>query len=164
MIETQEMIAILALVIVAVFVIVVGFDCIKDGMCDIGAVIHDIIAAPVRHYRQKKLMEQMEREWENYLEKNRAKMVRNLMKEQQRHFSTSIGEKHTVEEWGKALFHKWDEIKQVIDASPMIGGHPGGQIAYTLGIVEFMDGTVGQVSPGYIKFLDTEDFAGDCNE
>ena len=36
MIETQEMIAILALVIVAVFVIVVGFDCIKDGMCDIG--------------------------------------------------------------------------------------------------------------------------------
>ena len=64
----------------------------------------------------------------------------------------------------KALFHKWDEIKQVIDASPMIGGHPGGQIAYTLGIVEFMDGTVGQVHPGYIKFLDTEDFAGDCNE
>ena len=86
MIETQEMIAILALVIVAVFVIVVGFDCIKDGMCDIGAVIHDIIAAPVRHYRQKKLMEQMERKWENYLEKNRAKMVRNLMKEQQRQF------------------------------------------------------------------------------
>lgn len=103
MIETQEMIAILALVIVAVFVIVVGFDCIKDGMCDIGAAIHDIIAAPARHYRQKKLMEQMEREWENYLEKNRAKMVKNLMKEQQRHFSTSIGEKHTVEEWGKAL-------------------------------------------------------------
>lgn len=89
LIETQEMIAILTLVIVAVFVIVVGFDCIKDGMCDIGAVFHDIIAAPVRHYRQKKLMEQMEREWENYLE--------------QRHFSTSIGEKHTVEEWGKAL-------------------------------------------------------------
>ena len=57
-----------------------------------------------------------------------------------------------------------EEFKQVIDASPMIGGHPGGQIAYTLGIVEFMDGTVGQVSPGYIKFLDTEDFAGDCNE
>ena len=100
----EDMIAIeLAVIIVAMFAIAVGFDCIKDGMCDIGAVIHDIIAAPVRHYRQKKLMEQMEREWENYLEKNRAKMVRNLMKEQQRHFSASIGEKHTVEEWGKAL-------------------------------------------------------------
>lgn len=97
----EDMIAIeLAVIIVAMFAIAVGFDCIKDGMCDIGAVIHDIITALVRHYRQKKLME---REWENYLEKNRAKMVRNLMKEQQRHFSTSIGEKHTVEERGKAL-------------------------------------------------------------
>lgn len=61
----EDMIAIeLAVIIVAMFAIAVGFDCIKDGMCDIGAVIHDIITAPVRHYRQKKLMEQMEREWE----------------------------------------------------------------------------------------------------
>lgn len=59
----EDMIAIeLAVIIVAMFAIAVGFDCIKDGMCDIGAVIHDIITAPVRHYRQKKLMEQMERE------------------------------------------------------------------------------------------------------
>lgn len=64
----------------------------------------------------------------------------------------------------RALFHGWDGIKQVIDASPMIGGHPGGQISYTMGIVEFMDGTMGEVYPGYIKFLDTKDFAGDCNE
>lgn len=54
----EDMIAIeLAVIIVAMFAIAVGFDCIKDGMCDIGAVIHDIITAPVRHYRQKKLME-----------------------------------------------------------------------------------------------------------
>lgn len=64
----------------------------------------------------------------------------------------------------RALFHGWDGIKQVIDASPMIGGHPGGQIAYTKGIVEYMDGTVDRVYPEYIRFLDTEDFAGDCNE
>ena len=64
----------------------------------------------------------------------------------------------------RALFHGWDGIKQVIDASPMIGGHPGGQIAYTMGIVEYMDGTVDRVYPEYIRFLDTEDFAGDCNE
>ena len=100
----QDMIAIeLAVVIVAVFVIGVGYEWIEDRMCDIGAVLYEIVTAPVRHYRQKKLMEQMEREWESYLEKNRAKMVRNLMKEQQRHFSASIGEKHTVEEWGEAL-------------------------------------------------------------
>lgn len=71
-----------------------------------------------------------------------------------------------VEELGakRALFHGWDGIKQVVDASPMIGGHPGGQIAYTMGIVEYMDGTVDREYPEYIRFLDTEDFAGDCNE
>lgn len=43
----EDMIAIeLAVIIVAMFAIAVGFDCIKDGMCDIGAVIHDIITAP----------------------------------------------------------------------------------------------------------------------
>lgn len=100
----QELIAIeLAIVIVAVFLIGGGYDWTKDRLCDIGAVIHDIITAPVRHYRQKKLIEQMEREWEKYLEKNRGRMVRNLMKDQQRHFAGSIGEKHTTEEWGKAL-------------------------------------------------------------
>lgn len=113
----QDVIAIeLAVVIVTMFVIGFEYDWIKDRMCDIGAVIHDIITAPVRHYRQKKLMEQMEREWESYLEKNRARMVRNLMKEQQRHFSASIGEKHTVEEWGEALKefaeHQCQEGKQ----------------------------------------------------
>lgn len=42
----EDMIAIeLAVIIVAMFAIAVGFDCIKDGMCDIGAVIHDIITA-----------------------------------------------------------------------------------------------------------------------
>lgn len=163
----EDMIAIeLAVIIVAMFAIAVGFDCIKDGMCDIGAVIHDIITAPVRHYRQKKLMEQMEREWENLKRLEEFHQV--SKKNRYRKCLVTCSEKNpkgrTRKVQRKALFHKWDEIKQVIDASPMIGGHPGGQIAYTLGIVEFMDGTVGQVHPGYIKFLDTEDFAGDCNE
>lgn len=64
----------------------------------------------------------------------------------------------------RALFHGCDGIKQVIDASPMIGGHPGGQIAYTMGIVEYLDGTVDRVYPELIRFLDTEDFTEDCNE
>jgi len=36
----------------------------------------------------------------------------------------------------------------------MIGGHPGGQIKYTLGIVEYEDGQVEQVHPREIIFLD----------
>ena len=36
----------------------------------------------------------------------------------------------------------------------MIGRGPGGTVAYTLGIVEFEDGTIKQVFPGRIKFTD----------
>ena len=66
-----------------------------------------------------------------------------------------------IETQKEALFHRWDEEKQVVGESAMIGGHPAGQIAYMLGIVEYMDGTVKRVSPEYIKFLDTKDFTGD---
>lgn len=54
----------------------------------------------------------------------------------------------------KALFHKWNEFAKVVEASPLIGGSPAGQIKYTLGMVEYEDGTVEEVLPRHIKFLD----------
>lgn len=57
----------------------------------------------------------------------------------------------------QALFHRWTEERQLVDASPMIGGHPGGEIASTLAIVEYMDGRVERVLPEQIRFLDTKD-------
>ena len=57
----------------------------------------------------------------------------------------------------KALFHGWSAIAQLVDASPMIGGHPGGTVADTLAIVEYMDGNVERVHPEQIQFLDTEE-------
>lgn len=56
----------------------------------------------------------------------------------------------------KALFHGWSTIAQLVDASPMIGGHPGGTISDTFAIVEYMDGKVERVRPEQIQFLDTE--------
>lgn len=50
-------------------------------------------------------------------------------------------------------FHCWEHYARVVDASPMIGGHPGGQISYILGIVEFSD-CVKRVDPFQIKFTD----------
>ena len=36
----------------------------------------------------------------------------------------------------KALFHGWNFVSNVVvEPSPMIGGHPGGVIAYSTGIV-----------------------------
>ena len=37
-------------------------------------------------------------------------------------------------------FHRWEQWSKVVDASPLRGGHPGGQNGQVFGIVEFEDG------------------------
>ena len=54
----------------------------------------------------------------------------------------------------KALFHCWDYRSELYDASPMIGGHPGGQVSGTFAIVEYRDGTIHEVEPTQIRFAD----------
>ena len=56
----------------------------------------------------------------------------------------------------KALFHCWNHRSELCDDSPMIGGHPGGQVSATFGIVEYEDGTVHEVLPTQIRFVDRE--------
>ena len=50
-------------------------------------------------------------------------------------------------------FHCWEHWSNVIDASPLRGGHPGGQIGQVYGIVEF-PGEVRRVEPCKIHFKD----------
>lgn len=52
-------------------------------------------------------------------------------------------------------FHTWEQYSKPIEASPMVGGHPGGVVSYILGIVEFEDG-IKRVEPTVIKFCDEE--------
>ena len=52
-------------------------------------------------------------------------------------------------------FHCWEHWSNVIDTSPLRGGHPGGQIGQVHGIIEFTDG-VRRVDPSKIKFCDEE--------
>lgn len=52
----------------------------------------------------------------------------------------------------KALFHMW-EAKSVA-ADLYIGGRPDGQISMVLGLVEYEDGTVDEVEPRQIRFVD----------
>lgn len=54
----------------------------------------------------------------------------------------------------KALFHRWHEFCKVVEAAPMIGGASAGQIKYTLGTVEYEDGSVEEVAPHKIIFED----------
>lgn len=49
----------------------------------------------------------------------------------------------------KALFHCWEHRQDLISASI-------GTVSRTLGIVEYEDGTVHEVYPYYIRFIDSE--------
>lgn len=52
-------------------------------------------------------------------------------------------------------FHCWEYYATVVDASPLRGGHPAGQISELRGIVEFED-RVERVAPQLIRFRDEE--------
>lgn len=54
----------------------------------------------------------------------------------------------------KALFHCWNHRSELVGDSSMIGGHPGGQVSGTFAIVEYEDGTVHEVEPQNIRFVD----------
>lgn len=97
------------------------------------------------------------RRCEEFYEIARRNRFRLCMVQQKEHRYTNRKLKETWTEQQKALFHRWVEERQLIDASPMVGGHPGGEIATTLAIVEYMDGRVERVLPEQIRFLDTKD-------
>lgn len=56
----------------------------------------------------------------------------------------------------ESIFHKWAEVSQVIPPSPMVGGHPGGEIRYATAIVEYIhNGQVTEVMANDVVFSDT---------
>lgn len=56
----------------------------------------------------------------------------------------------------KALFHKWNDKSRIVEPSPMVGGHGGGVLKYTVGIIEYEGGVVTECFPSEIRFLDTK--------
>lgn len=55
----------------------------------------------------------------------------------------------------RALWHKWTTRWEIVPPSIMAGGHGGGQVSASLALVEFEDGTVAEVYPSRVRFLDT---------
>ena len=53
-----------------------------------------------------------------------------------------------------AYFHKWIEKLQIIDASPLIGGHPSGITNVTVALVEYEDGVIDEWPPKNLRFTD----------
>lgn len=54
----------------------------------------------------------------------------------------------------KALFHMWGNFAKPVTADLYIGGCPEGQMSMIFGLVEYEDGTMGEVNPSQIRFVD----------
>lgn len=55
-----------------------------------------------------------------------------------------------------ALFHCWSDKSDIVAPSLMAGGHNGGVMRYTVGIIEYIDGgAVHECYPSEIRFTDT---------
>lgn len=54
----------------------------------------------------------------------------------------------------KALFHRWTHKSEIVPPSPLRGGHSGGVLSGEFGIIEFEDGTIAEVEPQKIRFID----------
>lgn len=76
--------------------------------------------------------------------------TRTLRKNKEHRFEEIKGEEQDL----KALFHCWGFRSTLYDASPMIGGHPGGQVSDTFALVEYEDGSIHEVKPTQIRFVD----------
>lgn len=56
----------------------------------------------------------------------------------------------------KALFHKWSDEAEIVPPSNLIGGHAGGVIKATFGLIEYEDGTIHKAYPEEIVFCDNK--------
>lgn len=56
----------------------------------------------------------------------------------------------------KALFHMWNNFAKPVAADVYAGGCPEGQISIVFGIVEYEDGSVDEVCPAQIRFVDNK--------
>lgn len=56
----------------------------------------------------------------------------------------------------KALFHRWVDDAEAMGGGLYVGGPPPGQHWRVYGLVEYEDGSVGEVYPDSIKFLDSK--------
>lgn len=54
----------------------------------------------------------------------------------------------------RALFHRWEDVSEVVAPSLLKGGHPGGELRATFAIVEMADGSVCRVQPQALRFTD----------
>lgn len=53
----------------------------------------------------------------------------------------------------KALFHRWSDYSQLVNAGALVGGFHAGTVKETRAIVEFEDGTVAEVEPAKLRFV-----------
>lgn len=54
-----------------------------------------------------------------------------------------------------AMWHRWTIREEIVPPSIMKGGHCGGHVSCLFALVEYEDGTVAEVLPHKVRFLDS---------
>lgn len=64
------------------------------------------------------------------------------------------------------IFHCFEQHSYVISPSPMIGGHPGGQVSAVFALIEDKKGNIYRVDATRVKFTDDKflDYFCDLDE
>lgn len=89
----------LALIIIMLILYMGGYEWLRDRMCNMGAAIYRITTVPIRRYEKRKAIKEIERQWQKYIDENRARMIQKLMQKQQEQFTG----RYTTDELGKGL-------------------------------------------------------------
>jgi len=77
------------------------------------------------------------------------------MRQERRICTVQVPHRKEIKE-EKAIFHGFFQVADTIPASPLRGGHPGGQVSNVHALVELEDGRVLRASPDHVRFLDSK--------
>ena len=63
------------------------------------------------------------------------------------------------------LFHCFEQYANVVGASALVGGHPGGQVSQVFALIEDESGNIKRVDPTEIRFTDKEfrNYSNSCS-
>ena len=72
-------------------------------------------------------------------------------------FASTVDYRPCIIDGMEATFHRWADKSWIVPPSPVVGGHPGGEVRGVFAIVEMEDGSIREVEPEKVRFKTTSE-------